>query len=88
VLERFGEHVRIRARLACLLSVAPLEALQGEGPLEEALAASPERILHARIRAGDEAVQRHRDVDDDLSQRAQARSRRIETAATIGYPPT
>ena len=63
-IERLANSLGVRARLSALLAMAFQERLEPDGPLVQPLAALAERMLGARIRPCDEAVQRHADVDD------------------------
>ena len=56
--------------LAARTSVGLAPGLRGERPLVQLLAARSERLLERLVRPGDEAVERHRDVQDQLSHRA------------------
>src|SRR6185437_9721430 len=51
-----------RVDLAAFLAVAPAERLERVQPGVKILTADPERMLSRLVRAGDEAVDRHRDV--------------------------
>src|SRR5207248_2641941 len=51
-----------RVDLAAFLAVALAERLEWNQPIVELLTADPERMLRRLVRAGDEAVDRHRDV--------------------------
>ena len=59
------DHVVVGSALAAGEAVGLAEALQPEGPLVQELAARAERMLQARVRPRDEAVEGHRDVADE-----------------------
>src|SRR5207247_2585287 len=61
---------RARVDLAALLAVALAERLELDQPVVELLTADPERMLWRLVRAGDEAVDRHRDVQLQLAHRS------------------
>src|SRR6476469_468794 len=61
---------RARVDLAAFLAVALAERLERDEPIVELLAADPERMLWRLARAGDEAVDRHRDVQLQLAHRS------------------
>jgi hypothetical protein len=61
---------RARVDLAAFLPVALAERLERDEPVVELLTADPERMLWRLIRAGDEAVDRHRDVQLQLAHRS------------------
>src|SRR2546426_562645 len=56
VLARFLEYPRALVHLAALLAVGLAPGCQRNHPIVEPLAALAERVLHALVRAGDEAV--------------------------------
>src|SRR6185437_4459002 len=59
-----------RVDLAAFLAVALAERLERDQPVVELLAADPERLLWRLVRTGDEAVDRHRDVQLQLVHRS------------------
>src|SRR5262249_35409157 len=61
---------RARIDLAAFLAVALAERLERDEPVVELLAADPERMLRRLVRAGDEAVDRHRYVQLQLAHRS------------------
>src|SRR5437773_12041402 len=61
---------RARVDLAAFLAVALAERLERDQPIVELLTADPERMLWRLVRAGDEAVDRHRDVQLQLAHRS------------------
>src|SRR5438034_6742463 len=61
---------RARVDLAAFLAVALAERLERDQPVVELLTADPERMLWRLVRAGDEAVDRHRDVQLQLAHRS------------------
>src|SRR5438552_18782184 len=58
-----------RGDLAAFLAVALAERLERHQPSVELLTANPERMLWRLVRASDEAVDRHRDVQLQLAHR-------------------
>ena len=68
--EDFLGERRARVDLAAFLAVASTERLERVEPAVEFLAADPERMLRRLVRAGDEAVDRHRDVQLQLAHRS------------------
>src|SRR5213075_2615259 len=60
---------RARVDVAAFLAVAFAERLERDQPVVELLTADPERMLWRLVRAGDEAVDRHRDVQLQLAHR-------------------
>src|SRR5262249_41065762 len=61
---------RARIDLPAFLAVALAERLERDQPVVELLTADPERMLWRLVRAGDEAVDRHRDVQLQLAHRS------------------
>jgi hypothetical protein len=61
---------RARVDLAAFLAVALAERLERDQPTVEFLTADPERMLLRLVRAGDEAVDRHRDGQLQLAHRS------------------
>src|SRR5256886_12604520 len=61
---------RARVDLAAFLAVALAERLERDQPVVELLTADPERMLWRLVRAGDEAVDRHRDVQLQFAHRS------------------
>src|SRR4029450_21166 len=61
---------RARVDLAAFPAVALAEGLERDQPVVEFLTADPERMLWRLVRAGDEAVDRHRDVQLQLAHRS------------------
>src|SRR5919202_7134394 len=61
---------RARVDLAAFLAVALAERLERDQPVVEFLTADPERMLWRLVRACDEAVDRHRDVQLQLAHRS------------------
>src|SRR5207245_7412532 len=59
-----------RVDLAAFLAVTLAERLERDQPIVELLTADPERMLWRLVRAGDEAVDRHRDVQLQLAHRS------------------
>src|SRR5216110_3176241 len=59
-----------RVDLAAFLAVALAERLERDQPIVKLLTADPERMLWRLVRAGDEAVDRHRDVQLQLAHRS------------------
>ena len=70
VLARFLEYPRALVHLAALLAVGFAPGGQRDHPVVEPLAALAERVLLALVRAGDETVQRDRDVTPEPAHRA------------------
>src|SRR6266566_2512413 len=85
--ERLLDDVVVGIRLATGLAVAPTPRREAVGSLVEPLAALAERLLDRLVRPGDEAVERHRDVQRQLAHRSSQfggyvrRSNAIETAS-------
>src|SRR6476619_260113 len=69
--------------LAAFLAVASAERLERIEPAVELLAADPERMLRRLVRAGDEAVDRHRDVQLQLAHRSSLCGRARWTARNV-----
>ena len=67
--KRLARELRVDVRLAALEAVLLAPRHRGERPLVQQLAALAERVVERRVRAGDEAVERRRDVEDELSHR-------------------
>src|SRR4029453_13794721 len=61
---------RARVPPAPFLAVALAERFERDQPVVELLTADPERMLWRLVRAGDEAVDRHRDVQLQLAHRS------------------
>src|SRR5262245_55459436 len=61
---------RARVDLAAFLAVALAERLERDQPVVQLLTADPERTLWRLARAGDKAVDRHRDVQLQLAHRS------------------
>src|SRR3954452_11631024 len=59
-----------RVDLAAFLAVALAERLERDQPAVELLTADPERMLWRLVRPGDEAGERHRDVQLQLAHRS------------------
>src|ERR1700730_5101292 len=70
VLERLLHDPRALVRLAALPTVCFAPSGQRSGPVMQPLPALAERVLLALIRAGDEPVQRDRDVTPELAHRS------------------
>src|SRR5215211_1996400 len=70
VLARFLDYPCALVHLAALLAVGLAPAGQRNHPVVEPLAALAERVLLALVRAGDETVQRDRDMTPKLAHRA------------------
>src|SRR5580704_15024513 len=70
VLPRFLDYPCALVHLAPLLAVGLAPGGQRNNPVVEPLAALAERILLALVRAGDETVQRDRDMTPKLAHRA------------------
>lgn len=70
VLPRLLEYRCALVHLAPLLAVGSAPVGQRNHPVVEPLAALAERVLLALVRAGDETVQRDRDVTPELAHRA------------------
>src|SRR5215208_6666959 len=77
VLERFLEYRCALVELAALLPVGLAPGCQRNHPVVEPVAAFAERVLLALVRAGDETVQRDRDVTPKLAHRASSIGRRV-----------
>ena len=77
VLARFFEYPRALGHLAPLLAVGFAPGGQRNDPIVEPLAALAERVLLALVRAGDEAVQRDRDLTPEPAHRASFVGRRV-----------
>src|ERR1700754_422793 len=60
--DRLTHDVAVDAGLPALVIVSLAPRHRREGPLVQLLAADAERVLHARVRAGHEAVEGHREV--------------------------
>src|ERR671922_1958809 len=56
----------VRVRVAAFESVLASPALEPDDPLMQLLTALAERLVQGRVRPGDEAVERHRDVEKGL----------------------
>src|SRR5919202_2178280 len=61
---------RARVDLTAFLAVALAERLERDQPVVEPLTADPERMRRRLVRAGDEPVDRHRDVQLQLAHRS------------------
>jgi hypothetical protein len=61
------DQARVDVVLAALHAVVGAEVPRGEGPLVEHFAAAAERLLVGRVRSGDVAVERQRDIQDELA---------------------
>src|SRR5438874_3349728 len=70
VLERLLHDPRALVHLAALLTVRFAPGSQRNGPVMQPLPALAERVLLALARAGDEPVQRDRDVTPELAHRS------------------
>ncbi|MGH8958548.1 MAG: hypothetical protein ACRDVK_07715 [Acidimicrobiia bacterium] len=70
VLERLLEDRGALVHLAALLAVRLAPGGQGDHPVVELFPAHAERVLMALVRAGDEPVNRYRDVTLELGHRA------------------
>src|SRR5947209_17190721 len=70
VLARFLDYPRALAHLAALLAVGLAPRSQRNHPVVEPLAALAEGVLLALVRAGDETVQRDRDMTPKPAHRA------------------
>src|SRR5207237_8984240 len=70
VLDRFLEYPCALVHLAALLALESAPGGQRNHPVVEPLAALAERVLLALVRAGDEPVQRNRDMTPKLAHRA------------------
>jgi hypothetical protein len=70
VLARFLDYPCARVPLAVLLVVGLAPGGQRDHPVVKPLAALAERVLLALVRAGDETVQRDRDMTPKLAHRA------------------
>jgi hypothetical protein len=70
VLDRLLEYLCALVHLAALLAVGLAPGCQRNHPIVEPLAALAERVLLALVRAGDETVQRDRDMTPKLAHRA------------------
>src|SRR5204862_5656964 len=70
VLARFLDYPCALVHLAALLAVGLAPGGQRNHPIVEPLAALAERVLLALVRAGDETVQRDRDMTPKLAHRA------------------
>src|SRR3982074_2221219 len=70
VLARFLDYPCALVHLAPLLAVGLAPGGQRNHPLVELLAALAKRVLLALVRAGDETVQRDRDMTPELAHRA------------------
>src|SRR6476619_99547 len=79
----FGETCA-RVDLAAFPAVALAERLQGDEPVVELLTADSERMLWRLVRAGDEAVDRHRDVQLQLAHRSSLCRHARRTAQRVG----
>src|SRR5438105_4506280 len=67
ILERFLEYPRALVHLAPLVAVGLAPSGQRDHPVMESLAAFAEGLLLALVRAGDETVQRDRDLTPNLA---------------------
>src|SRR5262249_54074057 len=75
---------RARVDLAAFLAVALAERLERDQPVVQLLTADPERMLWRLVRAGDKAVDRHRDVQLQLAHRSPCRhARRTPSASDV-----
>src|SRR5436309_15816363 len=70
VLARFLEYPCALVDFAALVAVGLAPGGQRNHPIVEPLAALAERVLLALVRAGDETVQRDRDMTPELAHRA------------------
>src|SRR5262249_17690935 len=73
---------RARVDLAAFLAVALAERLERDQPVVQLLTADPERMLWRLVRAGDKAVDRHRDVQLQLAHRSPCRHARSPPGAS------
>src|SRR5260221_8282221 len=73
VRPRFLEYRCALVHLAALPAVGPAEGGQRNDPVVQPLATLAERVLHALVRAGDESVQRDRDVTPEPAHRSSSR---------------
>src|SRR5439155_4936097 len=74
---------RARVDLAAFLAVALAERLERDQPVVELLTADPERMLWRLVRAGDETVDRHRDVQLQLAHRSSLRRHTRRTVQRV-----
>src|SRR4029453_13102729 len=85
VLPRLLEYRCTVVHLAALLAVGSAPGGQGNHPVVEPLAALAERVLLALVRAGDETVQRDRDVTSELAHRASSVGSAPPSGAVNGW---
>src|SRR6185295_9747109 len=67
VLQGLLDHLRALVDLAALHAVHRAPGLEREHPFVQLHAADAERVLHALLGPGDEAVERHRDPELELA---------------------
>src|SRR5207247_10951193 len=77
---------RARVDLAAFLALALAERLERDQPVVEFLPADAERMLWRLVRAGDEAVDRHRDVQLQLAHRSSRGRHAHRTAQPVRRP--
>jgi hypothetical protein len=86
VADRFLDEVRVHVRLTVRETVSLAEGLGRERPLVQPTAALPKRLLERGVRSSDETVERHRDIEGQLSHRASAVVGDRRAGAHCGHP--